>query len=99
LSSGEKGPPFSVPVEQSSRVTYGIGLVTYGIAARWGEGGILLEPSVGSVPFDTETEAWQAAYRELASWIETGRGAARDQQRMLLLQEVKEREREWGLFG
>jgi hypothetical protein len=45
-----------------------------------------------------ETEARQAAYRELASWLETGRGAARDQQRMLLLAAVKEREKGRGLF-
>ena len=34
----------------------GSGLFATGIAARWGDGGTLHEPSVGSVPYDTEPE-------------------------------------------
>jgi hypothetical protein len=77
----------------------GYGLVTYGIAARWGDGSICLEPGVGSVPFDTEFAARRAAFRDLIASLEAGRGAAKHQQRQLLLAEVKERDRERGLFG
>ena len=47
----------------------GCGLFTFGVAARWGEGGTCLESSVGSVPFDTEIEAMKAAFKELIAWL------------------------------
>jgi hypothetical protein len=66
---------------------------------RWGDGGTCMEPSVGSVPYETEPEARRAVYRELIETLEAGRGAARDQQRQLLLAAVKKKDRERGLFG
>ena len=77
----------------------GCGLFTIGVQARWGDGGTILEPSIGSVPFDTVMEARRAAYKELIATLEAGRGAARHQQRQLLLAAVKERETQRGLFG
>jgi hypothetical protein len=75
----------------------GSGLFAVGIAARWGEGGTCLEPSVGSVPYDTETAARRAAFKELIAWLECrGKG---DQQRRLLLAAAKEKDRDRGLFG
>ena len=76
----------------------GSGLFASGYAARWGDGGTSLEPSVGSVPFDTEFAARRAAFKELIAALETGRGAAKHQQRQLLLAAVKQRNRERGLF-
>ncbi len=77
----------------------GSGLFATGIAARWGEGGIVHEPSVGSVPYDTEPEARRAAYKELIETLQAARQAAGRQQRALLLEAVKEKDRERGLFG
>jgi hypothetical protein len=77
----------------------GSGLYASGYAARWGGAGAHLEPSVGSVPYDTEYDARRAAYRDLIDTLQAGRGAARDQQRMLLLAAVKQKDRERGLFG
>ena len=77
----------------------GSGLCTFGIVARWGEGGGCLKPSIGSVPYDTEIEARRAASKELIAWLQSGRGAEKNQQRQLLLAAVKERDRERGLFG
>ena len=77
----------------------GSGLCTFGVAARWGDGGTRHEPTVGSVPFDSEFEARRAAYKELVATLEAGRGAARHQQRQLLLAAVKERDQQRGLFG
>jgi hypothetical protein len=77
----------------------GSGLFTYGVEARWGDGRTKMEPSVMSVPFDTEHEARRAAMKELIETLQAGRHAARDQQRMLLLAEVKKKDRERGLFG
>jgi hypothetical protein len=77
----------------------GSGLFASGILARWGNGGTCMEPSVGSVPYDTEPEARRAAYRELIETLQAGRRAAQDQQRMLLLEAVKKKDRDRGLFG
>jgi hypothetical protein len=77
----------------------GSGLYASGIFVRWGNGSACMEPSVGSVPYDTEPEARRAAFRELIETLEAGRGAAKDQQRMLLLAAVKQKDRERGLFG
>jgi hypothetical protein len=77
----------------------GSGLFASGIMARWGNGGTCVEPSVGSVPYDTELDARKAAMRELIETLQAGRHAAEDQQRMLLLAAVKAKDRERGLFG
>jgi hypothetical protein len=77
----------------------GSGLFAAGIAARWGDGSIVHEPSVGSVPYDTEPEARRAAYQELIETLQGSRGRAGRPQRLLLLEAVKEKDRERGLFG
>ena len=77
----------------------GFGLFTFGIALRWGDSGVCLEPSVGSVPYDTEIEARRAAFEELIAMLETGRGAVKNQQQRLLLTAVKHRDRDRGPFG
>jgi hypothetical protein len=80
-------------------VRTGSGLFAIGIAARWGDGGTLHEPSVGSVPYDTEPEARKAAYRELIETLQARRGPAGRQQRTLLAEAVRQADRERGLFG
>jgi hypothetical protein len=77
----------------------GSGLFATGVAARWGEGGTLHEPSVGSIPYDTEPEARRAAFRELIETLQARRASAGRQQRMLLLEAVRQKDRERGLFG
>jgi hypothetical protein len=76
----------------------GSGLFASGFAARWGDGGTLHEPSVGSVPFDTEPQARRAAMKDLIQTLQ-GRGTRRPQQRQLLLEAVVERDKGRGLFG
>lgn len=77
----------------------GSGLYACGVMARWGDGGTTMEPTVGTVPFDTEAEAKRWAFKELIEWLQVGRGAAKHQQRQLLLAAVKDRDRQRGLFG
>jgi hypothetical protein len=73
----------------------GSGLFASGFAARWGDGSTIMAPSVGSVPFDGPLEARRAAFRDLFDTLSLG---AKSQERQLLLQAVKERERGRGLF-
>ena len=51
------------------------------------------------MPYDTEIEARRAAFKELSAWLQSGRGAEKNQLRGLLLAAVKERDKERGLFG
>jgi hypothetical protein len=75
----------------------GSGLFAYGVAARWGDGGTGYEPTVLSVPFDTASDARRAAMNELAASLQV-RGAGH-QKRLLLLEAVREADRQRGLFG
>jgi hypothetical protein len=54
---------------------------------------------VGSIPYGTEPEARRAAFRELIETLQGLRRAAGRQQRMLLVEPVKQKDRERGLFG
>src|SRR5258708_3265525 len=58
------GPPFGDCPASILIARTGNGLFTCGVAARWGDGSTCLEPSVGSVPYDTEFDARKAAFKE-----------------------------------
>jgi hypothetical protein len=40
----------------------------------------------------------RAAFKDLLDTLTAGRGAAKHQQKQMLIQAVKERDRNWGLF-